>query len=66
VSEEKPDKGEGADMAKVAEGEIPAGLRRVYQKLEHILPENGTERPRAYESPAFMPRWMSNRNNQVK
>ena len=34
MSEEKPDKGEGADMAKVAEGEIPAGLRRVYQKLE--------------------------------
>jgi len=34
VSEEKPDKGEGADMAKVAEAEIPAGLRRVYQKLE--------------------------------
>jgi hypothetical protein len=34
VSEEKPDKGEGADMAKVAESEIPAGLRRVYQKLE--------------------------------
>jgi hypothetical protein len=34
VSEEKPDKGEGADMAKGAEAEIPAGLRRVYQKLE--------------------------------
>ncbi len=34
MSEEKPDKGEGADMAKVAEAEIPAGLRRVYQKLE--------------------------------
>jgi hypothetical protein len=34
VSEEKPDKGEGADMAKLAEGEIPAGLRRVYPKLE--------------------------------
>jgi hypothetical protein len=34
VSEEKPDKGEGADMAKVAEADIPAGLRRVYQKLE--------------------------------
>jgi hypothetical protein len=34
VSEEKPDKGAGADMAKVAEAEVPAGLRRVYQKLE--------------------------------
>jgi hypothetical protein len=34
VSEEKPDKGAGADMGKVAEAEIPAGLRRVYQKLE--------------------------------
>jgi hypothetical protein len=34
VSEEKPDQGEGADMGKVAEGEIPVGLRRVYQKLE--------------------------------
>jgi hypothetical protein len=34
VSKEKPDQGEGADMAKVAEGEVPAGLRRVYQKLE--------------------------------
>lgn len=34
MSEEKPDKGAGADMAKVVEAEIPAGLRRVYQKLE--------------------------------
>lgn len=34
VSEDKPDKGAGADMAKVTEAEIPAGLRRVHQKLE--------------------------------
>ena len=34
MSEWKPDKGEGADMAKVAGAEIPAGLRRVYRKLE--------------------------------
>jgi hypothetical protein len=34
VWEEKPDKGAGADMGKVAEAEVPAGLRRVYQKLE--------------------------------
>jgi hypothetical protein len=34
VSEEKPDEGGGADMSKVAGAEVPAGLRRVYQKLE--------------------------------
>ena len=34
MSEEKPDKGAGAEMSKVVEGEIPAGLRRVHRKLE--------------------------------
>lgn len=34
MSEEKPDKGAGADMAKGAKAEIPIGLRAVYQKLE--------------------------------
>ena len=34
MSEEKPDKGEETDMAKGADAEVPAGLRRVHQKLE--------------------------------
>ena len=34
MSEEKPDKGAGAEMSKVVAGEIPAGLRGVHRKLE--------------------------------